>query len=241
MRLAGKSAIVTGGGRGIGRAVAEAFAREGCRVLVADIDVGNAAEVASAIVRNGGQAEYRLLDVTKEEDVAATIREAVASFGKLDIMVNNAGVGNGRGWQPTIDVNLSGVYYGCLHAAEALAASGGGAIVNTASILGLVGIGGTSAYVAAKHGVVGLTREFACVYGPRGVRVNCICPGWVETEMTRGITASEAGRRRMEAQTPLGRVAQPEEIAPAFVFVASDEAAFMTGAALVIDGGWTAK
>ncbi len=239
MRLAGKSAIITGGGRGIGRAVAEAFAREGCRLLITDIDVGIAAEAAEAVRAAGGVASYRLLDVSNEEEVRATVREGIEAFGRLDIMVNNAGIGGGQGWQRTIDVNLSGVYYGSLHAGEAMAAAGGGSIVNTASILGLVGIGGATPYVAAKHGVVGLTRDLANVYGPRGVRINCVCPGWVETEMTRNVTESEAMRRRMESQTPLGRVATPAEIAPAFVFLASDEASFVTGSALVIDGGWT--
>lgn len=240
MRLAGKSAVVTGGGRGIGRAICEAFAREGARLLIADIDVGNAAETAEIVRKAGAEAQYRLLDVTNEAEVQATVKEAVEAFGGLDIMVNNAGVGGGHGWQHTIDVNLTGVYYGCVAAAEVMAARGHGAIVNTASILGLVGIGGAGAYVPAKHGVIGLTKELAVLYGPRGVRVNCVCPGWVATEMTRNITETEASRRRMESQTPLGRVAQPEEIAPAFLFLASDEASFVTGSALVIDGGWTA-
>ncbi len=241
MRLAGKSAIVTGGGRGIGRAICETFAREGCRVLVADIDVGNAEEVAAAISDAGGSATYRLLDVVKEEEVAATVAEAVQAFGKLDVMVNNAGVGGGRGWQETVDINLSGVYYGLHYAAEAMAASGGGAIISTASVAGLVGLGGGGAYVAAKHGVVGLTKDFALVYGPRGVRVNCVCPGWIETEMTRGLTENEAFLRRTESQTALGRMGQPQEIANAFLFIASDEASFMTGSAMVVDGGWTAR
>jgi NAD(P)-dependent dehydrogenase (short-subunit alcohol dehydrogenase family) len=241
MRLAGKSAIVTGGGRGIGQAICEVFAREGCQVLVTDLDVGNAEAVAAGIRARGGTAEYRMLDVSRQEEVGATVKDALAAFGKLDIMVNNAGVGGGHGWEQTVEVNLSGVYYGCLAAAETMAASGGGAIVNTASVAGIVGLGGAFPYVAAKHGVVGLTREFALAYGPRGVRVNCVCPGWVETEMTRMIHENEAAKRRTETQTPLGRLGQPAEIANAFLFLASEEASFMTGAALVIDGGWTAR
>lgn len=241
MRLAGKSAVVTGGGRGIGRAVCEAFAREGCSVMVTDIDIGNADEVASAIKAAGGTAVARLLDVTDKDEVGAAVKEALGAFGKLDIMVNNAGIGGSGSWEETVAVNLSGVYYGSLAAAETMAASGGGVIVNTASVAGLVGLAGAFPYVAAKHGVVGLTREFAIAYGGRGVRVNCVCPGWVETEMTRRLHENEASKRRLESQTLLGRFAQPTEIANAFLFLASDESSYMTGSALVIDGGWTAR
>ena len=241
MRLAGKSAIVTGGGRGIGRAICETFAREGARVLVADIDVGNAAEVAEAINNAGGEAIYRLLDVSSEADVAATVKEAKDAFGKLDIMVNNAGVGGGVGWDRTVAINLSGVYFGCHAAAETMASSGGGSIVNTASVAGLVGLGGDGAYVAAKHGVVGLTKEFALRYGSQNVRVNCVCPGWIQTDMTRGLMDNEAFLRRTESLTALGRVGQHQEIANAFLFLASDEASFVTGSAMVVDGGWVAR
>lgn len=240
MRLEGKSAVVTGGGRGIGRAVCEALAREGCRVLVCDINVGDAEDVVRSIKGAGGEASQRLLDVTSEDDIAAAVREAAENFGRLDIMVNNAGI-SGQSWQRTLDVNLSGVYYGCIHAAETMARAAGGSIINTASILGLVGIGGATAYVAAKHGVVGLTQDLAVVYGRQNVRINAVCPGWVDTDMTRGVSENEALKRNLVARTPLGRFARPEEIAPAFVFLASDEASYVTGSALAIDGGWVAQ
>ena len=155
-------------------------------------------------------------------------------------MVNNAGVGE-RDWDTTIAINLSGVYYGCKHAAEAMASRGGGVIINLASILGLVGIGGTDPYVAAKHGVVGLTKNFAISYARRGVRVNCINPGFVETPMTKNITDVPQIAEMISTQTPMGRMGKPEEIAKAALFLASDDSSFMTGAPLIVDGGWTAR
>ena len=244
MRLTGKTAIITGAGRGIGRAIAETFAREGCRVLVTDIDGDNAAAVAQSIQANGGQAESRVLDVSSRPDVAALVKEAAESFGKLDIMVNNAGVSAGP-WTQTLSVNLMGVAFGTRYAARAMAASGGGSIINTASTAGLVAIGappdtGTDAYVASKHAVVGLTKEFALAFGADGVRVNCVCPGATETEMTRGLLSIEANRRKLVEATPLRRTATPQEIANVFLFLASDESSFITGAAIVVDGGLTA-
>jgi NAD(P)-dependent dehydrogenase (short-subunit alcohol dehydrogenase family) len=164
----------------------------------------------------------------------------VEAFGTLDIMVNNAGVAQ-KDWDTTIAVNLSGVYYGCRLAAEQMAQQGSGVIVNMASMLGIIGIGMEDPYVAAKHGVVGLTKNFAIMYGPRGVRVNCICPGWIETPMTAVIQSAEAIRQQLEEQTPLRRMGKPEEIAKAALFLASDESSFVTGASLIADGGWTAR
>jgi NAD(P)-dependent dehydrogenase (short-subunit alcohol dehydrogenase family) len=237
MRLKDKVALVTGAGSGIGRAIALEFAREGAKVLVAEQNEASGQGVVSEI---GESARFLRCDVSSEEDVRAAIRTAVESFGKLDVMVNNAGVAQ-RDWETTMAVNLAGVYYGCKLAAEHMADHGGGVIINMASILGLVGIGAEDAYVAAKHGVVGLTKNFAISYGPRGVRTNCINPGWIETPMTDVIRSMEALRQQIEQQTPLGRMAQPEEVAKCALFLASDESSFVNGHALVVDGGWTAR
>lgn len=237
MRLQGKSALVTGAGRGIGRAVALEFAREGARVLVADIDEASGRAVADEI---GGGAPFQRCDVSDEGDVKAAIDAAVSAYGRLDIMVNNAGVVQ-RDWDTTVAVNLSGVYYGCRLAAELMAAQNGGVIVNVASMLGLIGVGMDDPYVASKHGVVGLTKNFAIAYGPRGVRVNCLSPGWIETQMTSMIRESATLRQQLERQTPLERMGRPEEVAKAALFLAGDESSFVTGHALVIDGGWTVR
>ncbi|MCH7812178.1 MAG: SDR family oxidoreductase [Chloroflexi bacterium] len=237
MRLQEKVALVTGGGAGIGRAIALAFAREGAKVLVAELDEGSGRSVVEEI---GAAGRFQRCDTSSEAEVRAAVQAAIDGFGRLDIMVNNAGVAQ-RDWDTTLAVNLSGVYYGCKHAAEAMAAKGGGVIVNLSSILGLVGIGGEDPYVAAKHGVVGLTKNFAIAYGQRGVRVNCINPGWIETAMTRMITDAPAVRQQIEGQTPMGRLGTAEEVAKAALFLASDDSSFMTGASLVVDGGWTAR
>ena len=242
MRLKDKVALVTGAGSGIGRAIALEFAREGAKLLVSDLDGPSGPAVAQEISAAGGEARFRTCDVTKEEEVQAALQAAVDAFGSLDIMVNNAGVAQDD-WDTTLAVNLSGVYYGCKHAAEAMASTGrGGVIINLASIMGLVGIGaGADPYVAAKHGVVGLTRNFAIAYAQRGVRVNCINPGWIETPMTQAFTENTAIRQQLEGQTPMGRFGRPEEIAKAALFLASDDASFITGTPLIVDGGWTAR
>ncbi len=240
MRLQEKVALVTGAGSGIGRAIALEFAREGAAVLVAELDEASGRAVADEITAAGGRARFRHCDVAREQDVQAAIQAAVDVFGRLDIMVNNAGV-NLRDWDTTLAINLSGVYYGCKHAAETMAAQGGGAIINLSSILGLVGLGADIPYVAAKHGVVGLTRDFAILYGQRGVRVNCINPGWIETPFIPMVTDNPQIRQQMESQTPMGRLGRPEEVAKAALFLASDDSSFVTGAPLIVDGGWTAR
>jgi NAD(P)-dependent dehydrogenase (short-subunit alcohol dehydrogenase family) len=240
MRLQDKAALITGAGSGIGRAIALEFAREGASLLLAELDEESGNAVAEAVVAAGGVARFQRCDVAREADVKQAIEAAVGAFGKLDIMVNNAGVAQ-KDWDTTIAINLSGVYYGCRLAAEQMAQQGSGVIVNMASMLGIIGIGMEDPYVAAKHGVVGLTKNFAIMYGPRGVRVNCICPGWIETPMTAVIQGAEPIRKQLEEQTPLRRMGKPEEIAKAALFLACDESSFVTGTPLIVDGGWTAR
>jgi NAD(P)-dependent dehydrogenase (short-subunit alcohol dehydrogenase family) len=235
MRLEGKAALVTGAGSGIGWAIAREFAREGAKLLLAELD-----EASGRAVADETGARFLRCDTSREDDVRAAVQAAVEAFGRLDVMVNNAGVSQ-RDWDTTIAVNLSGVYYGCLHAAEAMAKQRYGSIINMASMLGLVGVGAEDAYVASKHGVVGLTKNFALRYAPQGVRVNCINPGWIQTPMTKLLHDNEAIRQQFESQVPMGRFGQPEEIAKLALFLASDESSYITGASHVIDGGWTAR
>jgi NAD(P)-dependent dehydrogenase (short-subunit alcohol dehydrogenase family) len=239
MRLQDKVALITGAGAGIGRAIALEFAREGAKLLLAELNDDSARAVASEAGAAGGEARVAHCDTSREDDVRSAVQAALDGFGRLDVMVNNAGVSQ-KDWDTTIAVNLSGVYYGCLHAAEAMAARGGGSIVNLASILGLVGVGAEDPYVASKHGVVGLTKNFAIRYARRGVRVNCINPGWIETAMTAMLRENEALRNQIHSQVPAGRFGRPDEVAKCALFLASDEASYVTGTALVVDGGWTA-
>jgi len=239
-RLAGKAALVTGAGMGIGRAIALRFAAEGARVVVSDINDDAAAGVAKEI---GEQAVVNHCDTAVEAEVQGAIAATIDAFGGIDILVNNAGVAGGADWDRTIAVNLTGVYYGCKHGVAAMAARGGGSIVNLSSMLGLIAVEVpvVEAYTAAKHGVVGLTRHYATNYGKQGVRVNCINPGWIRTSMTAPLQASAEFLRHMEQNSALGRMGTPEEVAAVALFLASDEASFVTGAAYVVDGGWTAR
>ena len=251
--LIGKHALVTGAAHGIGAATAARFAAEGAAVMCADIDAEGAAATAAAIRANGGGAQALALDVSDEAAVKASLTATVESLGGLDIIFNNAGIAGGADWDRTIAVNLSGVHYGLFHGAPFLAERGGGAIISTASVAGLVGLTGVAepgneplppgagAYVAAKHGVAGLTRQYAITFGKRNVRVNAVAPGYIETAMTAPLREQEEGQRFLVSLHPLGRLGQAEEVASAVAFLASDDASFIAGIVLPVDGGYTAR
>jgi len=250
--LDGKSALVTGGGGGIGRATALALAREGARLAIADIAADAAREAVALVNAAGGQAISLSGEVARDADVRAMVEAVIGAYGRLDCAFNNAGI---AGWQVDaagkktaewseeafdrmIAVNLKGVWLCMKHELLRMQAQGSGAIVNTASIAGLAGLATSSAYVAAKHGVVGLTKTAAIEYAEAGIRVNAVCPGYIKTPMTE-----ETMRRRgaaIIAQTPLKRMGSPEEIAEMVVWLLSERASYVTGAAYNVDGGWMA-
>jgi NAD(P)-dependent dehydrogenase (short-subunit alcohol dehydrogenase family) len=250
-RLNNRVALITGAGSGIGRESALRMAEEGAAVMCADLDVSGAEATAGIIGNRGGSAAVLELDVSDESQVKASLAQTVTELGGLDVIFNNAGIGGGGGWDQTIAVNLTGVYNGLFHGAPFLAARGGGAIINTASVAGLVGLtgltvadeltAGAGAYVAAKHGVAGLTKQYAVTFGPRNVRVNAIAPGYIVTPMTESVRGIDGGVSYLESLHPIGRLGLPEEIAAAAVFLASDDASFITGVVLPVDGGYTAR
>ncbi len=245
--LAGRAALVTGGGSGVGRATVLELASRGVRVLVADID-GEAGDVSAQLVREaGGIAVACVTDVTDVDQVDEMVHAALEEFGALDIAVNNAGItGPGamtadypiEAWRATMALNLDSVFY-CLRAEiPAMLTGGGGAIVNVASGAGLVGFAGLPAYVASKHGVVGLTRAAGLEYARKGIRVNCVCPGSTRTPMLEAFMGEdEKVEKMMRAAVPLGRLGEPHEIAKSIAWLCSDEASFVVGHALAVDGG----
>ncbi len=241
MRLEGKVAMVTGAASGIGRATSLTLAREGAAVMCADINIEGAQETADAIAADGGTAAAVELNVTDEEAVQAALAATVEQLGALHILVNDAGIsGRMHEYHDVIDVNLNGVYYCMKYGAALIEQHGGGSIVSLSSIMGLVG-GSAPGYTASKHGVLGLTRNYALMYGGRGVRVNCVNPGYIETPMTEFMLSDEARREDAVGLHPIGRLGRPEDVANAILFLASEDASFVTGVALPVDGGYTAQ
>ncbi len=253
-RLDGKIALVTGGGNGIGAESARLFASEGATIAVADLNADNAESVAAEINDSGGTAAPIQLDVTDNESCAMTVDAALDQFGRVDVLVNSAGVGSRSAmdmsyeerWQFVIDVNLKGTVLMTRHAVEQMKEQGSGAVVNIASIRGLIGYpafitDGFNPYPHSKGGVVNATRDMAIGLAKSNIRVNAVCPGFTHTDMTRGTRENPEIYDRIVALHPIGRFAQPIEIARAVLFLASDEASFVTGACLVVDGGFTAQ
>ena len=250
-----KKALITGAASGIGRESAIRMATDGAEVMCADLDIAGATNTANIIIQQGGKAEAMELDVSSEAAVKSAIQDTADTFQGVNVIFNNAGVAGGDfGWDKTIAINLSGVYYGLFHGASFLAENGGGSIINTASVAGLVGLTGphledpdvnlpegAGAYVAAKHGVSGLTKQFAITFGARGVRVNAIAPGYIETPMTAEAREMPGGTEFLTSLHPMGRLGLPEEIASVAAFLASDDASFVNGVILPVDGGYTAR
>jgi NAD(P)-dependent dehydrogenase (short-subunit alcohol dehydrogenase family) len=248
LRLEGKVAIITGAGSGIGREAALLFAREGAKVVVSDYVSEAGEETVRQIKESGGEAIFIKTDVSKASDAERMVEKTIEEYGKLDILHNNAGilgkvafVGDATedDWDRVISVNLKGVFLCSKYAVREMVKQGGGVIVSTASSMGLVGLPGNTAYSAAKGGVIQFTKTMALEYASSNVRVNCICAGWIDTPMNEKL--GERITNWILKETPMGRWGRPEEIAQAALYLASDESSFVTGTALVVDGGWVAK
>ncbi len=251
MRLKNKVALITGAAGGIGREAALLFAREGARVVIADVDDRGGRRLAARIKRSGGAAVYCRADVSRDGDCAAMVETAETAFGALHVLVNNAGVmladdsdavdTTEEVWDVTLAVNLKGVFLGCKHGIPALRRAGGGSIINTASFVALMGAATPQlAYTASKGGVVALTRELAVIHARENIRVNALCPGPLRTELLMKVLNTARKRQRRLAHIPMGRFGEAREIARAVLYLASDESSFVTGTEFVVDGGITA-
>lgn len=250
--FSGQVALITGGSTGIGRATALAFAKAGAQVAIADVNEAAANETVSLIRNQQGEAIFIRTDVSQSADVQHMVKVVMETFGRLDCAFNNAGIAGQAAapvhelpeeqWHRVIAVNLTGVWLCMKYEIPAMLQGGGGAIVNTSSVLGLVAAPGMSPYVAAKHGVVGITREAGLSYAAHGIRVNCVNPGYIRTAMTTESTALPADyMERLAAKQPIGRMADPAEVAAAVLFLCSAEASFVTATTFAVDGGLTAQ
>lgn len=249
MRLKDKVAIITGGGSGIGRGIANLFAKEGVKVVVAGRRPEVLEETVETIRQNGGEAFLMQTDVSSYDQVSSLVQKAVTQFGKIDILVNNAGVylphdalsASEDEWNKVMSIDLKGVWVCSKAVLPEMLKQGKGKIINIASIAGLIGFEQSAAYCAAKGAIVNLTREMALDYASKQINVNAIAPGIIDTDMTKGFLEDEAAKKSFLEKTPIGRVGTPEDIGYGAVYLASDESDFVTGHTLVIDGGWTAR
>jgi NAD(P)-dependent dehydrogenase (short-subunit alcohol dehydrogenase family) len=250
VRLEGKIALITGAGSGIGREAAKLFAGEGARVVVADRDAAGGEATVRAVADAGGEASFVETDVASSESVRAAIAHAEERHGGLHVLFNNAGIfpdDDGDPvttpepvWDRVMDVNLKGVFLGCKHGIPALLRAGGGSIINTASFVAVMGAATAQvAYTASKGGVLAMTREIAVIYARQGIRANALCPGPVNTPLLQELLVEPEARARRLVHVPMGRLAEPEEVARAALFLASDDAAYVNGTSFLVDGGIT--
>lgn len=248
--LKNKVVLVTGAASGIGRAIALVAAREGALLALADVDAHAGNETLLQVRERGAEGLFAASDAGQPDDARALVDQTMAHFGRLDVACNNAGIGGASAlladypletWDQVIRVNLSGVFYGMKHQIPAMLINGGGAIVNTASILGMVGMASAPAYTAAKHGVLGLTQVAAIAYSAQGVRVNAVGPGFIHTPMISGLEDDPDVKSALIAAHPIGRLGLPEEVAELVVWLASTRASFVTGAYYPVDGGYLAR
>lgn len=246
--MKGKTVIITGAASGIGKATAELFAKEGANVVVSDINETAAKVVAEDIVSNGGKAVFIKTDVSKPEEMEKLVEFAVKTYGKLDIAVNNAGIGGEinpiadlsiEGWHKVIGVNLNSLFYGLKYQIQAMLKTGGGSIVNISSILGSVGFAGSAGYASAKHGILGLTQTAAMEYSAKNIRVNSVGPGFIETPLLDAL--DDEMKSQLVALHPIGRLGRSEEVAELIFWLGSDKASFVTGSYHPVDGGYLAR
>ncbi|PIP17289.1 MAG: short-chain dehydrogenase [Candidatus Portnoybacteria bacterium CG23_combo_of_CG06-09_8_20_14_all_37_13] len=249
MRLQNKIAIITGAGSGIGRGIALAFIKQGAKVAIADWSEEGGKETAEQIKKAGGEAVFVKTDVSKAIDIDKMTKTCLDEFGRIDILVNNAGIVKfgplhktaEEDWDAVLNINLKSVFLASKKVIPEMLKQGQGKIINTASIAGLVGFENTGPYCASKGGIIALTREMALEYAKHKINVNCIAPGVIKTAMTKNLLNDSAQKQGLEAQTPYPRLGEPEDIASAAVYLASDESDFVNGHVLVVDGGWIAK
>ncbi|MCU6598951.1 glucose 1-dehydrogenase [Peribacillus frigoritolerans] len=246
-KLDGKVSIITGGSSGIGEATVRQFAKEGAKIVIADINANKGLLLEEELKASGQEVVFVETDITEEKQIVHLITRTVSDFGRLDILFNNAGVGRQSeshqlelaDWRKVLSVNLDGVFLMAKHAIKQMLINGGGSIVNTASIMGHVGIADLASYNASKHAVVGLTKSLSLSYAKDLIRVNVVCPGYIDTPLID--KNSEESKKQLVSLHPLGRLGRPDEIAKAVVFLASDDASFISGSSLIVDGGYTAQ